>query len=256
MEGLQMTIYHLDHIIHYVNNLDQALESFNKYGLHAFYGGSHKKWGTHNALSYFDLSYVEFLAIEDQNKVNQASHSQLLAKDALQLLPSKEVIHRIAIRTNDIEAVAEKLKGFPLKVSPILEGSRLDNEGRLIEWKMLMIDGEYKGVAYPFFIQWKETDEERLNRLQLKPHSIEDVSMAAVVYLVTNPKAVANHWHELFGFPIVEEDDGSYSLQLGDVKLHFNEGEGNGISEVAFKTKDEKIKGKSLQIGSGNYSFF
>ncbi|GJM75605.1 hypothetical protein HMSSN036_78210 [Paenibacillus macerans] len=55
-----------DHTVQYVNDLDTPVEAFAKWGLTAFKGGSHKFWGTYNALSYFGLTYIEFLGIEDR----------------------------------------------------------------------------------------------------------------------------------------------------------------------------------------------
>lgn len=250
-----VAMFQLDHIVHYVNDLRTGVEAFESAGLHAFYGGSHEEWGTYNALSYFGLTYVEWLAMEERDKVVQSSKSNVLAKDALHLLPNNEVINRIAIRTNNIEKVAEQLRKHHIDVLPIVNGSRRDQKGRLIEWKMLMIDGNYEKVVYPFFIQWEETDEERLNRLSLKPHPIGDITFAEVLFRVNNPKKIATHWHDIFQFPIIEKDDGIFRLQIADKYLVFQKGERNGISEARLHTTNEKMKGKSVQIGEGKYVF-
>ncbi|WP_254776465.1 VOC family protein [Paenibacillus sophorae] len=41
-----MTTIHWDHTVHYVNDLDKAIKTFQESGLDAFHGGSHKLWGT------------------------------------------------------------------------------------------------------------------------------------------------------------------------------------------------------------------
>ncbi|WP_171051856.1 VOC family protein [Alteribacter natronophilus] len=53
-----------------------------------------------------------------------------------------------------------------MAVSPVLDGNRVNAHGRLIEWKMLTIEGDWHGLLYPFFIQWIEADHERLDLLK------------------------------------------------------------------------------------------
>ncbi len=61
-----MTVQFID-VVHYVNDLNQVIETFVANDLIAFYGSRRStKMGTHNVLSYFDLSYIEFLSIEGQ----------------------------------------------------------------------------------------------------------------------------------------------------------------------------------------------
>lgn len=57
----------LDHIVHFVHRAPaEATEQFRAKGYHAVAGGRHAMWGTWNSLSYFGLTYVEFLAVERQ----------------------------------------------------------------------------------------------------------------------------------------------------------------------------------------------
>lgn len=131
-----------DHLVHYVNDLAKPVEIFGAHGLVAFKGGSHKDWGTYNALSYFGLTYLEFLGIENLELAKATEHN-LVVKDAVELLPEHEVLSRVVIRTDDIEEVAASLKAAGLSLSPIIDGKRLDNEGRLIEWRMMTIAGDF-----------------------------------------------------------------------------------------------------------------
>jgi hypothetical protein len=60
-----MTTLKWDHAVQFVNQPDEAIATFAGQGLNAFAGGRHPGWGTWNALSYFGLTYIEFLAIYD-----------------------------------------------------------------------------------------------------------------------------------------------------------------------------------------------
>lgn len=211
-----------DHLVHYVNDLSKPVEIFRAHDLVAFKGGSHKDWGTYNALSYFGLTYLEFLSIENLELAKATEHN-LVVKDAVKLLPEHEVLSRVVIRTDDIEEVAASLKAAGLSLSPIIDGKRLDNEGRLIEWRMMTIGGDFQGLVYPFIIQWSGTDAERLERLSssgvIQPHPAGHVEIVRSVFHVSDPAATAKHWGSIFGLPVAESGDGTFKLAIGDKSL-------------------------------------
>jgi hypothetical protein len=247
-----------DHLVHYVNDLDQPVEIFREHGLIAFRGGSHKNWGTYNSLSYFGLTYIEFLGIEDL-KLAKATEHNVVVSDAVNVLPEHEALSRVVLRTEDIEAVEASLKAAGLSLSPIIDGKRLDHEGRLIEWRMMTIDGDYQGLVYPFIIQWSGTDEERLERLTasgvIRPHPAGHAEMVSAVFRVSDPAAAAGHWGELFGLPVTASENNSYTLQIGGQSFRFVQGGENQFKQVIFATGSDDLKGKTLHIGEGEYVF-
>ncbi|WP_440960216.1 VOC family protein [Paenibacillus nitricinens] len=253
-----MATVNWDHLVHYVNDLAKPVEIFAEHGLIAFKGGSHKDWGTYNALSYFGLTYLEFLGIENLELAEATEHN-LVVKDAVKLLPEHEVLSRVVIRTDDIEEVAAFLKAAGLSLSPIIDGKRLDNEGRLIEWRMMTIGGDFQGLVYPFIIQWSGTDAERLERLSssgvIQPHPAGPVEIVRAVFHVSDPAATAKHWGTLFGLPVTESEDDSFSLKIDDKWLAFVQGNDNQFKQVVFETDSLVLKGKTIQIGAGEYVF-
>jgi hypothetical protein len=247
-----------DHLVHYVNDLSKSIEVFGENGLAAFKGGSHKDWGTYNALSYFGLTYLEFLGIEN-DELAKASEHNIVVRDAVKTLPEHEQLSRVVLRTDDIDQVAASLHAAGLSLSPILNGKRLDNEGRLIEWRMMTIDGDFEGLVYPFIIQWSGTDDERLERLTssgvIKPHPAGQVDIKRAVFYVSNPAAVANHWGLLFGLAVTELDNNTFILQIGDKSFVFKQGDENQFKQVVFETDGLTLKGKSIVLGEGEYVF-
>jgi hypothetical protein len=247
-----------DHLVHYVNDLSKSIEVFGENGLAAFKGGSHKDWGTYNALSYFGLTYLEFLGIEN-DELAKASEHNIVVRDAVKTLPEHEQLSRVVLRTDDIDQVAASLHAAGLSLSPILDGKRLDNEGRLIEWRMMTIDGDFEGLVYPFIIQWSGTDDERLERLTssgvIKPHPAGQVDIKRAVFYVSNPAAVANHWGSLFGLAVTELDNNTFILQIGDKSFVFKQGDENQFKQVVFETDALTLKGKSIVLGEGEYVF-
>lgn len=248
-----------DHTVHYVNDLQKAIEKFKEEGLIAFIGGSHKQWGTYNALSYFDLCYIEFLGIEDRELAESIVEPNDVVKDSVKLLPDREELSRVALRTDDIEAVRDQLSPFQLDMSPIMNGRRLDAQGNLIEWKMMTIAGDYQGLPYPFVIQWAGDDQERRERLTdsgiIQEHPAGDIRIKEAVFEVENPIAVAKHWQDLFGFYILFTDSIETRLAVGDHTFVFTQGPSNRMQQLLFQTENPLLKGKTITIGKGEYKF-
>ncbi|MCF7720499.1 VOC family protein [Aeromonas jandaei] len=247
-----------DHSVHYVNDLDLAIRQFTEHGLRACRGGSHTSWGTHNALSYFGLTYHEFLAIENQALAEQTDHHNHVVRDAVQALPLHQGLSRVALRTDDIEVVSARLQRLDLEVAPIIDGHRLNLQGKLIEWRMLNICGDFQGLRYPFIIQWKGSDDERLASLQelgvIQPHPVGLVVLAEAEFTVQDPQATAAHWSRVFGFPLTELQ-GDPALQVADKLFRFRAGENNQLAQLNFLTDSSVLRGQTLQIGEGRYTF-
>ncbi|SBL28673.1 Uncharacterised protein [Klebsiella oxytoca] len=50
-------------------------------------------------LSYFGLTWIEFLAIADDRELLSAAETFLLSRDASRLLPDNEALYRVALRS-------------------------------------------------------------------------------------------------------------------------------------------------------------
>lgn len=112
-----------DHAVQFVNQPEAAIEIFAGQQLRAVAGGRHPGWGTRNALSYFGLTYIEFLAIADPDELRAATDKFLLSRDAARLLPENEALFRVALRSDDIDATYDQLRRTGVTVSPIVDTS-------------------------------------------------------------------------------------------------------------------------------------
>lgn len=247
-----------DHVVHYVNDLQQTIDTFESHGIAAHPGGDHPGWGTYNALSHFDLTYIEFLGIRDQDELKAISSWQVVSRDAGRFLPDQQILSRLALRTDDIETVADSLHAQGLHTSPILEGRRYDTEGQLIEWKMLTIDGEFEGVLYPFVIQWQQDDDARRAALKsknlLQANVTKGLALTHAIIETEQPQALASHWASLFGIPLSTDEKGA-RLTLPNASFLFRTGPANRITDIGISTKDDELRGTSLAIGQGLYHF-
>lgn len=249
--------YQWDHVVHYVNDLNAVTETFKQQGINVFIGGSHKLWGTHNSLGYFGLTYLEFLSVEHPEVAKNPPEPNLIAQTALSCLPENDALSRVALRTDDIEATVQSLTGKGLHFSEIKAGKRTDASGRLIEWKMLTIEGDFHGLLYPFFIEWKETDEERLAVFEEKgilDHPAGSFSITSAVFEVSSPEEAAAHWEELFG---LKREIGKHAtfLAVDDKAFVFQKGPQNALTEIHFQTDADALKGRTITIGTGKYVF-
>ncbi|SEO10783.1 Glyoxalase-like domain-containing protein [Paenibacillus sophorae] len=182
--------------------------------------------------------------------------------DALQTLPGQEIFSRVALRTNDIEKTADWLTSQGLTLSPILDGQRLNTQGQWIEWRMMTIEGDFQGLVYPFIIQWKGTDAERLESLTksgvIKPHPAGGARIKNAVFSVPDPAAAAAHWQTLFGLSAaVSESPDKISIELGigDKSFVFKQGDERRLTQLGFISDSPELRGKTIVIGEGEYVF-
>lgn len=130
-----------DHLVHAVHGTpEEAAKQMQKRGFHTAIGGEHITWGTWNSLCYFDLSYIEFLAVQHEDKAKKADNP--LVQETVVKLQDGEGMLQIAIRTAAIEELAVKFSKNGLHTIGPFEGKRMRKDGRLLEWKMLFVKQE------------------------------------------------------------------------------------------------------------------
>lgn len=252
-----MTDLRWDHTVQYVNHLDRVNEEFAKYGLVAKEGGSHSEWGTYNTLSYFGLSYLEFLAIEYEDRLRCSAVVNHVCQDILYHLPEHEVLSRVALRTNNIEKIYAELRQQDLWLSDILLGKRQDAQGRLIEWRMFTIGGTFAELPYPFIIQWGDNDVQRLQMLKQNqidvPHPAGKVQVESALFQVREPQQVVERWQTLFS--LEKNSELPSSLNINGQQFIFNHGDENRLIAINFKTDSPDLDGKVIKVGAGEYRF-
>lgn len=234
-----------DHLVHIVGcTPKEAEKQMKEHGFHTVQGGEHTNWGTWNSLSYFDLSYIEFLAVQHEDKAKQADNP--LVQETVEKLQDREGMLQIALRTNHIEALAVQLAEKGLQVKGPFEGERMRNDGHLIEWKMLFVEQEESSPKLPFFIQWEESDENRRLDLQkvgvIASHRNEVKEIQTIYYAVKNVRETVDRWKEILEVQVTLPENHRdwnalcQSILLGNVNVQFCEPIGEGfVQEQLFK---------------------
>ncbi|GAB3067498.1 VOC family protein [Salinicoccus sesuvii] len=150
-----------DHIIHYVKDLTKV-ETDGPLPVHS--GGRHGWLGTENRLSYFDQRYVEYLTIYDQTLFNR--HLEMAEDSFARTIDDmnyEEGFIRYALSTDEIHQLADRYRaqGFT-PIGPV--DMERTTGAETIRWKLLYIEDETE--IFPFFIQWEESKDQRLERIR------------------------------------------------------------------------------------------
>lgn len=239
----------LDHIVHFLHRTPaEGTEKFRQKGYHAVAGGRHAMWGTWNSLSYFGLSYVEFLAVEQEELALRSDNP--LIRQLVEEHSRGEGMGQIALRTQHMDQWAEKLSQAGMKVTGPVSGSRTREDGTIIRWRMLFLEDPRGGQLPPFLIEWQQSDDERKSDLQkrgvIAAHPNFAEAIQAVGYAVDDLESAAEQWESWFGWKSGEvyTDDQlgarckKFEVPGGDVVLCQPMGE--GMAQEALRNRGER----------------
>ncbi|MBT2682779.1 VOC family protein [Bacillus sp. ISL-37] len=242
--------FFFDHLVWFFKKPEKAISHLNERGLQVVKGGRHESWGTYNTLIYYGLSYIEFLGIENLSIAEKHDENRLITQIVEQLAKeNREGPATVAIRTNQIEELAIKLKTEGLTVYGPLTGERVRDDGQVIRWSLLFPEYEGKKVSLPFFIQWEKSDEERYSELEeqgvIESHIFGQPKLESVGFVVENLDKTLKIWSKLFGLKQGEEyidtelNARCKSLKLNSTNLLFFTPIGDGPAAKVLKEKGE-----------------
>lgn len=231
-----------DHLVWFSKQPETAIQTLKQLGIHAAPGGRHETWGTYNSLAYFGLSYIEFLGIENLSIAKQHEENRLVNQIVEQLaFEHREGPATIAIRTDNMESLTDKLKAEGLTIYGPLPGERVRVDGEVIRWKLLFVENQSSGLKLPFFIQWEKSDEER--DAQLKDQSLQ--KFESVVFVVQQLENTIATWSKLFNLRTSNVFfDSSLNTRCQTLELHgtnlvFCSPIGTGIAEKVLTERGE-----------------
>ncbi len=241
-----------DHLVYLTRKPEDVVSPLNSIGLHVVEGGRHEKWGSYNSLSYFGLSYIEFLGIDNWAIAENEIENRLILQAVDKLRKDEEGPMRIALRTNSIHKVAERMKVQGIKVFGPFPGERTKKDGNTIKWSLLFPENSHESeLEYPFFIQWEQSDEERLQELKnnhfIGLHTIGngDPTFEYVGFAVNDLTKSVKQWGQLFGLKSSEVfmDETLKAkcqrLIVSGTELLFCEPAGDGIVKDNLKSRGE-----------------
>ena len=135
----------LDHVIVAVGDLAAAAERFERdYGLTSVEGGRHRGLGTANRIVPLGDSYVELMAIVDEDEAEGSPFAALVRKTSA----DGDRLGAVSLRTDDISGVARRLG------VPALPSGRVRPDGFELRWELAGLEQTLADPRLPFFIQW------------------------------------------------------------------------------------------------------
>ncbi|QUW23794.1 VOC family protein [Sporosarcina sp. Marseille-Q4063] len=209
----------LDHVVYFTEKSpDDVVNEQEKMGWHAVIGGSHEKWGTHNALMYVGNAYIEWLSVENKNIAEKSDHQlvNLLLRD----VPDGEAWGTICLTVDDIESFDMKIRARGYQTSGAIQAERKTASGDIRKWKMLFVDQQPSAnLPLPFFIEWEKDDEERFNELRedgtILPDN-EKLIITECIFTVNDPEKAAEEWSSLLS---TTHSENTIALPNADLKF-------------------------------------
>jgi hypothetical protein len=217
----------VDHVVHVVHEPAAARRTFESaIGLQTLMGGRHLEWGTFNALSYFDLSYLEWVGVFDHEIASGSEFGRWVMDD----LKRGEGVSWFALRTTEMDRIASDWAAHDLPFHGPIQGTRQRADGSIIRWRLLFpTRPDAFQFPQPFLIEWATSDEDRHRDLvqtrALPTNGQSCFQLAAIHCMVQSPVNTWSRWNSYFSrasnVDLLEQEDGHFSLQLGEVLVHF-----------------------------------
>jgi catechol 2,3-dioxygenase-like lactoylglutathione lyase family enzyme len=197
----------LDHIVIAVHDLDSAVRDYRDLGFTVVQGGVHANRATHNALITFaGGTYLELLASTGEPPLPGVV-------DFSVLLQHGEGLVGFALRSEDLDTDAVRLRANGFAVGEVTPGERRRADGTVIRWKLAFLDA---GFA-PFLIQDVTPREWRIsNDPAITTHPNRAVGLRAVEIAVREMSLAWERYGRLFGVPPRSEE----VVQARCVALH------------------------------------
>ena len=139
----------IDHIVLAAPDLERATTEFAAWtGTRPINGGPHPGGGTRNALvSFGEGAYLEIIA-PDPAQTLAGTNGERFAR-----LEKPALLHW-AVRTSDLQAVADRAQRAGFVPGPIRDMARDTPGGVRLQWQLMGIGGHRLGGLVPFFIDW------------------------------------------------------------------------------------------------------
>jgi catechol 2,3-dioxygenase-like lactoylglutathione lyase family enzyme len=148
----------LDHVVIAVRDLDAAIARYDALGFAVTAGGRHVGRGTHNAIVRFGLDYLELISVYAAAEATHPAPATLVSY----LQERAGGLVGFALATGDIGALAARLRDTGLSAEGPFAMARERPDGRRLSWRLLVPGGVNWRRPWPFFIQWDQSDAERL----------------------------------------------------------------------------------------------
>lgn len=186
----------IDHVVIGVRDLDTAAADFTRAGFTVTPGGEHTGGVTHNALVAFaDASYFELIAWKDPDTP--------VDTDWWRRFHIGEGFVDFALRTGDLDAEVDRLRGAGLDVPKPEAGGRIRPDGQRVEWRNLRF-GPGSSGSLPFYCHSTNNRSLRVPSGDAAIHPNGVTGVAGITIVVQDLESAARDYARLTGTDGVE----------------------------------------------------
>ena len=148
-----------DHLVHTVYDPNAVRQHFaDAFGWRTVPGGKHIEWGTYNGLSYFGLSYIEWVGVFDEALAKTSEFGKWVLAD----LQRGEGVKQFALRTRRMDEIAAAWRARGLNAVGPVQGLRQREDGTTLRWRLLFpARTDVEAFPLPFLIEWEQDDRQR-----------------------------------------------------------------------------------------------
>lgn len=142
----------IDHLVVACADPDAAAaEIESELGIACTGGGRHAGRGTWNRIAWLaDGSYLELIGVDDPD----AALRQPIGAAAMRVLDSSGGgLATYALAADQLEQTVNALRGTGSSIAPVVSGSRLREDGELVEWRVAVPDEPLAADGVPFLIE-------------------------------------------------------------------------------------------------------
>lgn len=184
----------IDHVTVCGQSLVPLEGRLDKLGIHWEYGGPHANHATEMAIASFaDGSYLELIAAQP-DAVQEA-----IAKHTWNLyMKGNAGPCAWAVRSADVTAEANRLRGAGIKVSAVNKSGRTRPDGFRLDWETVQVGTEGNGVFFPFLIH-DVTPREKRAFPSGKPNNPQLRGVSAVVMAVKDVAEATGRFRKAYG---------------------------------------------------------
>jgi len=207
-------MFRFDHLVIAVKDLERASIQFQELGFDVRPGGRHEGFGTRNAIIRFGLDYLELITVDDEQVALRTSRGALV-----EFLRDHEIgLCAYALATDDLDGLARRAWRSGIAMDGPFDMQRRRPDGSLLSWRLLVPCGSQYFKPWPFFIQWRQSDGERLALETPGAHPNGAIGVASLDVAV-HDLTRAFEWTEALGLDLTDA-----RIQLDDTKATYLEG--------------------------------
>ncbi|MGR8919457.1 MAG: VOC family protein [Gammaproteobacteria bacterium] len=209
-------ITRFDHAVIGVPDLAASIDAFAALGFDVAAGGRHPGLGTVNAIIRFGLDYLELLAVEDADEARAAG---AFGADLLGFLERGPGLVGFVLASDGLDGEAAALAAIGQAASGPFDMGRDRPDGRRLDWRLVIPDGSPWRRPWPFLIEWRTPDAERLRWDAPGRHVNGVTGVAGLELLVADLRRARTLYERGLGLSPAEAGGDAVRYVLGDFAL-------------------------------------